>query len=141
MFITYTSIRTRTKPQKLVQKSAKEKKEYELVMALIFDTPKHLVKRKPTPENKTKVATPKAPTPKAPKPKAPTPGVPTPEELSANEVKISDAENFEKLLLDETPQTPPNSPGKSKRSKRSCKNKNSRTPKKSKTQRMINLLG
>ena len=101
-------------------------------MTLIFDIPKHLVKRKPTPEcddseaNKTKVPTPKVPTPKT-----------TPAECDGFETSISDAENFEKELLDEAPQTPPNSPDVSKRAKRKGINKNKGTPKRSK--RLSNL--
>ena len=99
-------------------------------MTLIFDIPKHLVKRKPTPEcddfeaNKTKVPTPKVPTPKT-----------TAAECDDFEASISDAEEFEKTLLDETPQTPPNSPDVSKRAKRKGKHKKG-TPKRSK--RLIN---
>ena len=98
-------------------------------MSLIFDVPKHVLKPKSAPN---------VPTPKVTTPNVPPPEIPTPEEISANEANISDAENFQNIFEDETPQTPPASPDISKR-KRKSTNKGKGTPKRSK-RRMVNLL-
>jgi len=100
-------------------------------MTLIFDIPKQPAKRKPTPKcedfeaNKTKVPTPKT----------------TADECDDFETSISDAEKFEKTLLDETPQTPPKSPGISQQAKRKGRNTNNGNSKRSKrkSNRVINL--
>ena len=89
-------------------------------MSLIFDVPKHVLKPKSAP-------------------KVPPREIPTPEEISANEATISDAESHTSFE-NGTPLTPPNSPDISKQSKRKRTNNGKGTPKRSKQNRMLQIL-